>query len=710
MDGNNSARGYSHRDLTNRMEEGSRFFSQSYYAGAAVSFRHARDASITIHGESSLECAIARYSHGLSLLCQIPVPINDPMAFVKKEVDYYSSVIPFPSAAFQAYRGGPGRELRKNSRGCKGRTKSCMVDHGISNRQLLTESKHTVCPGGGESNPQRYYFEASSIFDTWLGENSRRVADMYPLPVWCRIYLTITLCVTCVLIDQQFRYVKLLICLEGSDKSKAIACGYKAMSIYRALYEKLSSETGTADQRRGSSSVARTDPFIQPKRDVAQQLCNMIAHLAHKASSSETHSLFVLLTRQGSPLGFHELPRSQQTTMMIKTQKQPAAANDDEGLSQAKLVVEKENLNWAGLDRKRPKWAAFKTAMPAPMDGNNNARGYSYRDLTRRMEEGSRFFTQGYFADAATCFRHARDFSIQIHGESSLECAITRYSRGLSLLCQIPVPINDPMAFVRKEVDYYTGSALPFPSSAFAAYGGGLDENHVIILEAAKGELNIAWSIMEYRIDNYLLKANILSALGEVAYRIGESNPQRYYFEASSIFDTWLGENSRRVADMYPLPVWCRIYLTITLCVTCVLTDQQFRYVKLLICLEGSDKSKAIEFGYKAMFIYRALYEKLPSETGTADQRRGSSSVTRTDPFIQQKRDEAQQLCNMITNLAHKASSFETHSLFALFTREIKGLEPSPSLPPPQERTGVTPAGHRYTKETVKTNTDLEFL
>ena len=50
---------------------------------------------------------------------------------------------------------------------------------------------------------------------------------------------------------------------------------------------------------------------------------------------------------------------------------------------------------------------------------------------------------------------------------------------------------------------------------------GGMDENQVIILEVAKEELNIAWSIMEYRIDNYLLKANILSALGEVAYRIG---------------------------------------------------------------------------------------------------------------------------------------------------------------------------------------------
>ncbi|KAF9688800.1 hypothetical protein SADUNF_Sadunf01G0025800 [Salix dunnii] len=318
------------------------------------------------------------------------------------------------------------------------------------------------------------------------------------------------------------------------------------------------------------------------------------------------------------------------------------------------------------------------------MDGKRNARGYSYRDLTRRMEEGSRFFTQGYFADAATCFRHARDLSIQIHGESSLECAITRYSRGLSLLYQIPVPLNDPMAFVQKEVDYYRGSALPFPSSAFAAYGGDMDENHVIILEVAKEELNIAWSIMEYRIDNYLLKANILSALGEVAYRIGESNPQRYYFEASSIFDTWLGENSGRVADMYPLPVWCGIYLTITLCVTvliyikcpiCVLIDHvlasEFRYVKLLICLEGSDKSKALAYGYKAMFIYEALYEKLSSETGTTNQTRGSSSVRRKDPFIQPKTDEAQRLCNMLTNLAHKASSYETHSLFVLFTRQV---------------------------------------
>lgn len=48
---------------------------------------------------------------------------------------------------------------------------------------------------------------------------------------------------------------------------------------------------------------------------------------------------------------------------------------------------------------------------------------------------------------------------------------------------------------------------------------GAMEENYVRILEVAKGELNLAWSLMEYRIDNYLLKGNVLSALGEVAFR-----------------------------------------------------------------------------------------------------------------------------------------------------------------------------------------------
>jgi len=50
---------------------------------------------------------------------------------------------------------------------------------------------------------------------------------------------------------------------------------------------------------------------------------------------------------------------------------------------------------------------------------------------------------------------------------------------------------------------------------------GVMEENYVRILEVAKGELNLAWSLMEYRIDNYLLKGNVLSALGEVAFRRG---------------------------------------------------------------------------------------------------------------------------------------------------------------------------------------------
>ncbi|KAJ6945333.1 hypothetical protein NC651_000399 [Populus alba x Populus x berolinensis] len=285
------------------------------------------------------------------------------------------------------------------------------------------------------------------------------------------------------------------------------------------------------------------------------------------------------------------------------------------------------------------------------MDGNNNVRRYSYRDPTRLIERGSLFFSQGYHADAANCFRHARDATIQIHGESSLKCAITRYSHGLSLLCQVPVPVpeNDPMAFLPKEVDYYKSSVLPFPSSAFRTYRGEMKESYVRILEVANGELNLAWSLIEYRIDNYLLKGNVLSALGEVAFRRGEPNPQRYYFEASSIFDTWLGENNKRVADM-------------------------------------------------AYLIYDALYKKLFSEidsvTRTANQRRGSSSVTLTDPLIQLKNDEATQLRNYLQTMAIKLQRL--------------GLRSSPSLP--QERiTLVTPAVHRCAKEKVEINTNLEL-
>ena len=50
---------------------------------------------------------------------------------------------------------------------------------------------------------------------------------------------------------------------------------------------------------------------------------------------------------------------------------------------------------------------------------------------------------------------------------------------------------------------------------------GEMKEKYVRILEVAKGELNLAWSLIEYRIDNYLLKGNVLSALGEVAFRRG---------------------------------------------------------------------------------------------------------------------------------------------------------------------------------------------
>jgi len=65
---------------------------------------------------------------------------------------------------------------------------------------------------------------------------------------------------------------------------------------------------------------------------------------------------------------------------------------------------------------------------------------------------------------------------------------------------------------------------------------GAMEENYVRILEVAKGELNLAWSLMEYRIDNYLLKGNVLSALGEVALRRGLRLLRNIFFSRENFY------------------------------------------------------------------------------------------------------------------------------------------------------------------------------
>ena len=188
---------------------------------------------------------------------------------------------------------------------------------------------------------------------------------------------------------------------------------------------------------------------------------------------------------------------------------------------------------------------------------------------------------------------------------------------------------------------------------------------------------------------------------------------------------------------MYPLPVWCTFSLTITLCVTvsiylkcpaCVLIDHilasESRYVKLLICLEGSDESKALAHGYKAYLIYDALHKKLlseiDSETRTANQRRGSSSVlTQTDPSMPQKKDVANQLHDIITELAIKASSYERHILYLYWLRDksaeslvfsfLKIQQKGSFLSLVREITSGSPAGRRCARGTVEINTNLEL-
>ncbi|CAK7347647.1 unnamed protein product [Dovyalis caffra] len=89
----------------------------------------------------------------------------------------------------------------------------------------------------------------------------------------------------------------------------------------------------------------------------------------------------------------------------------------------------------------------------APADRKDSKCVYSDQDLTRFMEHGSLFFTNGNYAEAAYCFRDAREASL---------CGATSSS--------------------------------------------GYVPDH-----GKRRELNLAWSLMEYQQG----KANILSALGE---------------------------------------------------------------------------------------------------------------------------------------------------------------------------------------------------
>ncbi|KAG5251323.1 NASP-related protein [Salix suchowensis] len=282
--------------------------------------------------------------------------------------------------------------------------------------------------------------------------------------------------------------------------------------------------------------------------------------------------------------------------------------------------------------------------------------------LTIIISRGSTALKNGHFHEAARCFKKARHASNQLQGESTLERSLLHHFYGISLLCEIPFQGDgDPLEFVPKEADYYLFKDRSYSSYSKLYSGTVSPEDYANQMEAAQKELKIAWSLLENESNFLKEKANTLSALGEVALRRGEANPERYYIQASSFLESLQGEiNKQRMADIN---------------------------VKICICLEGSDKIKAIEYGEKALSSYQTLLKKLISETQSPSKSvetqtssdSESSSATQIDPSIQRKKSERSMLIKILSKLQFKLDDLKA------------GSSTSPNL----EGTSEAPAGHR---------------
>ncbi|CAK7347648.1 unnamed protein product [Dovyalis caffra] len=287
------------------------------------------------------------------------------------------------------------------------------------------------------------------------------------------------------------------------------------------------------------------------------------------------------------------------------------------------------------------------------MDGIPGARSW----LTSLILRGSSALKNARFDEAAKLFKSARDARFQLYGDDiSLEDMLLHHVHGVSLLSEIPFQGgDDPLAFVPKEADYYLAEDISYSSySKLYSEGTITQEDYANQMEAAQKELKIAWSILDKESDCLIEKGNTLSALGEVALRREEANPERYYIQASSFFESLDDDfHKQRIADM--------------------------------------DKIKAIEYGEKALSSYQTRLKQLisetqssskPAETQTASDL-DSSSPTETDPSIPQKKSERSRLIEKISKLQFKLDDLKAGSSTSLNL----------------ERTSLAPAGQRDGKE-----------
>ncbi|KAG6786554.1 hypothetical protein POTOM_008160 [Populus tomentosa] len=273
------------------------------------------------------------------------------------------------------------------------------------------------------------------------------------------------------------------------------------------------------------------------------------------------------------------------------------------------------------------------------------------------INRGSSALKNAHFDKAARYFKKACDASVQLQGERTLERSLLHHLYGVSLLYEIPFQgDDDPLEFLPREADYYLAKDRPYSSHSKLYSGTVSQEDYANQMEAAQKELKIAWSILENESNCLKEKANTLCALGEVALRRGEPNPERFYIQASSFFESLEGEiHKQRIVHMYPLL--------------------------------GSDKITAIEYGEKALSSYQTQLKRLISETQSSSKSvetqtssdSESSSVTQIDPSIQKKTNERSMLIKILSKLQFKLDDLKA------------GSSTSPNL----EGTSVAPAGHR---------------
>ncbi|KAF9687609.1 hypothetical protein SADUNF_Sadunf02G0111100 [Salix dunnii] len=275
--------------------------------------------------------------------------------------------------------------------------------------------------------------------------------------------------------------------------------------------------------------------------------------------------------------------------------------------------------------------------------------------LTVIISRGSTALKNGHFHEAARCFKKARHASYQLQGERTLERLLLHHFYGISLLSEIPFQgDDDPLEYVPKEADYYLFQDRTYSSYSNLYSGTVSPEDYANQMEAAQKELKIAWSLLENESNCLKEKANTLSALGEVALRRGEANPERYYIQASSFLESLEGEiHKQRIADI--------------------------------------DKIKAIEYGEKALSSYQTQLKKLISETQSPSKSvetqtssdSESSSATQIDPSIQKKKNDRSMVIKILSKLQFK----------------LDDLKAGSSTTPNLEGTSVAPSDRRYGKE-----------